>query len=110
MEINELRIGNWIDYYYPDDKDDDVIDRHYQQIDEDFMEVLLAARNYSSCYPIPLTPEILEKAGFGIKEPSGTFAWKFSPAGDVLNVSCQYVHQLQNLYFALTGNELNVEL
>lgn len=38
--------------------------------------------------PIRLTPQILEKCGFE-------------------NI---YLHQLQNLYFALTGNELEINL
>lgn len=72
-------------------------------------------------YPIALTEEILLNAGF---EKSGTYLF----LGDVyiyelglLNISFIYkvnyrqieiksVHQLQNLYFALTGEELKVNL
>lgn len=32
------------------------------------------------------------------------------PELQTCNIPCQYVHQLQNLYFALTGNELEIKL
>lgn len=64
--------------------------------------------------PIPLTPEILEKAGF--EKMANTLDWScynekidhfffHSPDSRI-----QTVHQLQNLYFALTGEELNINL
>ena len=75
---------------------------------------------------IPLTPEILEKAGFE-KDTDGVYvkmrclywlsknqdegilqiALAYSP---LFNCSCSYVHQLQNIIFALTGEELPIEL
>ncbi len=78
--------------------------------------------------PIPLTPEILEKCGFEKKYShsnlskyvgNGTLYWN-----DVMSLSyafghdyeeepiehTQYLHQLQNLYFALTGEELKINL
>ena len=73
--------------------------------------------------PIPLTEEWLER--FGFKEKS---KWTFvlnTPSGRMLTyhlgtkiihygsdgygsgeINCKYVHQLQNLYHALTGKEL----
>ena len=68
--------------------------------------------------PIPLTQELLEKCGF---EPflnmlvKGGIGWT---EGDSLiqicegmgAVECTTLHQLQNLYFALTGEELNIKL
>ena len=87
--------------------------------------------------PIPLSPEILEKCGFkeyiemgkgesGLWEhlkslKSGyTFAWNYDkrvmimhPGNSIshwLDVKIEYLHQLQNLYFALTGEELEVNL
>jgi hypothetical protein len=80
--------------------------------------------------PIPLTPEILEKCGFNKEEkktnrndiPSGTYqvydkghfafnsihGWWFN--GKQLDFPPQYLHQLQNLYYFLCGEELNVSL
>ena len=78
--------------------------------------------------PILLTPEILGKCGFKYngygyepKDPSNGFEG-INDRGDgeyILSINdgeyttgtgFKYFHQLQNLYFALTGIELNVNL
>jgi hypothetical protein len=77
----------------------------------------------SDIKPIPLTPEILEKAGYVTKLIGGLPYYKLLkfeflngsliPGGInfmSMDMPCEYVHQLQNLYFALTGNELEIEL
>jgi hypothetical protein len=73
--------------------------------------------------PIPLTEEWLNKAGCNIKEGVG---WKYycfidfdlqvdlcnkvafvqRHDEDAVPFPCQYIHQLQNIYFTLTGEEL----
>lgn len=79
--------------------------------------------------PIPLTPEILEKSGFKkVESVHGGEAFtinevRFLKEGldytlvsedddhyaiDRIGKPFHYVHQLQNLYFALTGEELNI--
>lgn len=75
---------------------------------------------------IPITPEILEKCGFEywtldhdctdpkdaywvhkkLKFSINNLSWKVQK----LNVSVKYLHQLQNLYFSLTGEELIINL
>lgn len=84
--------------------------------------------------PIPLTPEILGKAGFENIGSDHLGGWtkyikksnvvcsdvvvSFGEAGKNLYVThsnngvayCLYIHQLQNLYFALTGEELEITL
>ena len=75
--------------------------------------------------PIPLTTEILEKCGFVRKGHTSSNGSKlvihhpesFYPNGRVYfnswaikNEIPKYLHQLQNLYFALTGEELTVNL
>jgi hypothetical protein len=76
--------------------------------------------------PIPLTPEILEKCGFVIIEQGRLCVWFEDFELCQLNsdknklglywcehytgVSIEYLHQLQNIYFALTGEELNIKL
>ena len=76
---------------------------------------------YSSHFnPIPLTPEILEKCGFDrnciLKISQGVnIEWSYgkevwlTKEGEVIYEfeNTQYLHQLQNLYFALCGEELN---
>ena len=69
--------------------------------------------------PIPLTEEWLERFGFEYSDLNGDSGlWKIPPfqiygkynqfiyeyALDV-----NYVHQLQNLYFSLTGEELTIK-
>lgn len=89
----------------------------------------------ASINPIPLTPEWLERCGFVIKhEASEQDPFTYSilkmdldlakeDDGYCLRFECQdsyydcnigtqllYLHQLQNLFFALSGEELNVKL
>ena len=89
-----------------------------------------------SVNPIPLTPEILEKCGFKkyshepgyslgsdekdeicdeysfgkltIMDWGNGFVLSNSFSFD-LRIELKYLHQLQNLYFALTGEELNYQ-
>lgn len=121
MEITELRIGNYFskvvdDIHYGDyvvtkiDKDN-LVNEHGEAI------------YIGYCEPIPLTEEWLLKFGFRpldnknwhlgkIKVWSGAtrIYFQFNTPDDIDDVEIEYVHQLQNLYFALTGEELNIEL
>jgi len=83
---------------------------------------------YNEINPIPLTPEILEKAGF-VKDNTSQYGGYCIGVGEgeqiriindknigwhwPMNGYCRpkttYLHQLQNLYFALTGEELIVK-
>jgi hypothetical protein len=79
--------------------------------------------------PIPLSPEILEKAGF-VKDISSQYGgylisigegemiriiddesigWHY-PLNGYKRPITNYLHQLQNLFFALCGEELNITL
>ena len=80
--------------------------------------------------PIPLTAEILEKAGFKQlkktgwfdKVPAEGFSYKlhanrimiFHPGENTLshslNTQIVFLHQLQNLYYCMTGREILIEL
>jgi hypothetical protein len=114
MEIKatELRIGN---YYKPEILDDvlydvitveDISDLFYDPIDD-----------YYS--PIPLTEEWLLRFGFykdtnyytnHLIETSFMFKRTMIHQSGEVNVKyLEYVHQLQNLYFALTGEELTIK-
>ena len=73
--------------------------------------------------PIPLTEEWLLKFGFkkdtfGSWKRDNCLYWIDKDGGvlqiasgfaAIINAPCQYAHQLQNLYFALTGNELELQ-
>ena len=138
IQANELRIGNWIEWRNPnfDLKECVCVDV------DDFKFII--EKNVGHHYsPIPLTPEILEKAGLHLErevtekhhqfdfetktiyysdwdwiEESGGFEVRFISNTKDNNVAINtkyksnviYLHQLQNLYFALTGEELPIEL
>lgn len=114
IKANELRIGNWI------------LPEH--NLDGDFHLVTGIGEGSVNGYiqdwysPIPLTPEILEKCGFeatnGIEIKNYIWLVIHCDSGEAniyniyknetlqLRIECKYLHQLQNLYFALTGEEL----
>jgi hypothetical protein len=114
IKANELRIGNWL------------YDQGYYQItkidgDED-------------TEPIPLTPEILDKCGFAKYDKrnyplyapiteryyrqngvliaegfSGSYSLRDDiKGGSIYNCFFKYLHELQNLHFAITGKELEI--
>lgn len=107
MKASELRIGNWVDSEL----------RNMQIELVDFADILkyYNANNLDHMKPIPLTEEWLEKFGFKpfVKD------WQRKgiiihtrKRGFVLRKSVpiiKHVHQLQNLYFALTGEELTIK-
>ena len=117
MKANELRIGNWISLN-GNSTQVDVID-YKQVIATDFGLVEL-----KFIQPIPLTEEWLLKLGAQLDEEDDSFV--FTDSGFYVSVNensealfffkneelCEfnYVHQLQNLYFALTNEELKIEL
>jgi hypothetical protein len=122
MKANELRIGNWCASPY-EPKIFKVSAMHILHLEEG-MDSL-------SILGIPLTPEILQKAGFAVaftSDPQSPNASKKYTLGlfkihqpdedapflyffsEDYDVRLKYLHQLQNLYFALTGEELNIQL
>ena len=127
INIKEIRIGNLIQF----NKDFDV---KYHKV-EIFTAVSINERTSEWFSPIPITPEILKKCGFnksdkselwGLLKFSETWDWFImkdisinKPTDDTYLVQfgnagimppCKYVHQLQNLYFALTGEEIQINL
>jgi hypothetical protein len=113
MKTNELRIGNWVSF------EDHLIKQ--QRI------VFLSEKaDLSMVEPIPLTEDwllrfgfdSLGKFGFGIGkfhiENTNNLRGKFKHAWHYRVISRKiiaiyYVHQLQNLYFALRGEELELK-
>lgn len=117
IQSSELRIGNWAVNYgqYVCIEADDIVDCHHQP---------------ESYEPIPITPEILEKAGFEKKRYNDHYScyckgdfvfpytgkyffhctYKEARLFDYSNKGEILLHQLQNLYFALTGEELEINL
>ena len=114
MKATELRIGNWV-------LEDDT--QQVGQVDLVIIEIIERELNHTY-KPIPLTEEWLERMGFekddGIWEHK-ELMWSCEISGDDdsfnfkrlgLDLPCIgifSVHQLQNLYFALTGEELQTD-
>lgn len=130
IQANELRIGNWVT---------ELIKNRIVAIDgiesnQDFVWVnyLNGSGQYkvgiNDIEPIPLTPEILEKCGFeitGQTEHPNNIWTKYGEESKFeleqiihfflydnkcFGTQVNYLHQLQNIYFSLTGEELDVKL
>lgn len=106
MKANELRIGNFYDHNGVE----------AVATPNTIEEVWIAERNWVK--PIPLTEEWLLKFGFDKKFnkdkitiiPKGRLGYEngrtYFNSWVILEKQPDFVHQLQNLYFALTGEEL----
>jgi len=127
IKANELRVGNWIASQYKEGP---------FKVTGGLIAAMDDGMDEYSVEGVPLTPEILEKAGFeDMKDgdfcisihlglqlflsiyPDGAYPSfvklpEFSGCDhQVICVTLiYYLHQLQNLYFALTGEELTLDL
>lgn len=131
MKVNEFRVGNFIKFNNHLERERIV------QIDLRFFASWAGGRSpnemnineeLSNYYkPIELNHEILEKCGFELVEfniPEYRLvvnrAWIMIIKGGIFNlhdyqdeyysnnIQIKYLHQLQNLYFSLTGEELKI--
>lgn len=113
IKANELRLGN---YFFDEDGNEKKIGY------SDLVSLTITVLHFN---PIPLTPEILERCGFNywqdaIPKPY----WKtkkgfplyttkdYFIVRDLTHTNMgkvKYLHQLQNLYHALTGEELEIK-
>jgi len=121
MQANELRIGNW---YFQ-------FDMYRRASWVTIKDLVDAPKSQLWCKPIPLTPEILHAAGFKSsftsdpQEPNPSLVYKlggleiYQPKERANNfyyfayeidVQIHSLHQLTNLYFALTQTELYIKL
>jgi hypothetical protein len=133
VKANELRIGNW--FYYNNALKRIVaitsgntvkLNTLPKMIEDDILELI----------PIPLTPELLENCGFirsgclndtvywneqaRISYSFGNYAYPSEDLRSKPHVEIgrqqiypkrlMYLHQLQNLYFSLTNQELTIHL
>jgi hypothetical protein len=113
MRANELRIGNWVKSKTHN------VEYKVTLIEEDY--------DYSHTEPIPLTEEWLVKFGFknrGLRTTEQRPFFLFtnngkgftyrdgyiSFVGVTVEKPIMHVHTLQNLYFALTGEELTLKI
>jgi hypothetical protein len=131
MKSNELRIGNYIhfDNFLGMKYDYQVTPRFFRHLALDSPDSLEIEIN-GFHQPIPLTEEWLLKFGFTVDQQlngSGAIingfkiwkgdsweCWNYSTNKEWIDdneiyVDLFFVHQLQNLYFALTGKELTLK-
>lgn len=118
LKAQELRIGNLVQSYA------DIISVEY--VDKLLLKgvfhrdvIYNTSLQVKHCKPIPLNEEWLLKLGFQ-KDRNGYFlgVLSFSETNSnelmicindlPIQTICKYVHQLQNLYFSLTGVELEL--
>jgi hypothetical protein len=129
MNEQELRIGNWVEW--EDESKEQIrissisysgtpVNTYFIGYDNNKKEAAL----WEFC-PIPLTEEWLERLGFRKvpvykgnlshlqwnKDYNGFFVGLQIHEGGLYygRMEIKYVHQLQNLYFALTGEELEIK-
>lgn len=119
IDPKELRIGN-------------LVDLHIETADRWINERVLSSNDIqciesgATAQAIPITPEWMERMGFKKYEWSTKF---YCYTNGFFEIQCElskptllmiedqtltiefvkYVHQLQNLYFALTGTELEIK-
>lgn len=123
IQTNELRIGNWV----RDTESDmnikvaglDPYEIFVGEIDEE--KEIYDCRDIE---PIPLADELLEKCGFKdtgdnvfihnlyfdiYKDKDGYYPYNFHE-GVCFGCAIDSLHQLQNIFFSLTGKELEIEI
>jgi hypothetical protein len=120
MKAIELMIGN----YYQYAGDNGIIYTQVKEIKHNQFGLLgdFDGTNFEICKAIPLTEEWLVKFGFKqiservyIKNYHYGYEFGITNIFIIKNDNCfmrykhiQHVHELQNLYFALTGEELSL--
>ena len=120
MKAQDLKIGNWVQFRHTETPVLITLGDFVREYKEEHLE------DYE---PIPLTEEWLERFGFEqMKLYTGDKCFvkeKFCVLCDgqlknydlrltfdsdqTIRIKLDYVHQLQNLYFALTGEELQTD-
>lgn len=121
MNAKDLRIGNLVHYMVEDELDDRKSWNEINIIDAEdilYLEACEVNKWQHSYSPIPLTEEWLEKLGFKV---GGKDFGKYIECASRIIISLdyerngyqidshaklEYVHQLQNLNYARTGEEL----
>lgn len=118
INIQELRVNNWVSKIENTDINS-CIQLGYTQIGYLFTYTAISGISYKF-HPIPLTSEWLESAGFketvqGVyvngkydieRLTADSEEWEFCIYENQTGTTIKYVHQLQNLFFCLSGKEL----
>jgi hypothetical protein len=101
VQANELRIGNCVSL-----NGKQVIVKDIPYLVDDNKEGYLINEVWADEYePIPLTPEILAKHPIPVGRDKGGLI-----ADMISGKEIKFLHQYQNVVFALTGEELTVNI
>ena len=126
MKATEVRIGNWI---YNEK-------RHFikvSSVSNDSGIMCIAHIPENKCYPIPLSRDIVQKCGFGEvgmyenvyhkdnirihfdknckdEETDSVLFIVYNDDDSTFSKEVSSIHELQNLYFALYGKELECSI
>ena len=135
IDVRELRIGNYV-YLFRSTAPSKITDIGYSEIEENKYEAGgISSESVFRTYvdnlnPVPLTAELLLKCGFVYNAVDDCFDrlnLRVRILGNLIcafigfevgfgkewhdaNIELKSLHQLQNLYFALTGKELEITL
>lgn len=117
MKASELRLGNWVEYGNYVNLKLIGISELFQILNDGGATV--PPSNYEGLKPIQITEDWLLRFGFEKVNSSGLKYYNNSKLNITLDFSInydagqrvylKYVHQLQNLYFALTNEELIIK-
>lgn len=115
IKENELRIGNYFHY-----AKNDILGAVYEITFDRDMGYKVSKIPLNSIRPIPLTPEIFERCGFEqteymvFKTQYHTIClysdgYAFFNGENKIGVGFRYLHTFQNVFFAYTGEELEIK-
>lgn len=123
IKANELRVGNWIIHHWSYDDIGPNPHDSYEKVPSHASPLSYEKEYYK---PIPLTSELLIQCQFEILywnprleyfyvNKQSYYPFFVYETRDSLiyyneNLRIEYLHQLQNLFFELTREELNIEL
>lgn len=135
MDSKQLRIGNLLKYEDEVAPVNAVWSNGNFELHSDILQFWLIEKGDELCDGVPITGEWLLKLGLEYTKGGGydlghKYSKKYMPVlvehefsvemidyntavwleGNNAHVLIHYVHQLQNLYFALTGEELEVKI
>jgi len=125
MTAQELRIGNWVSYRGEKEGVVSSIGSNGFETIRVFNTLPFGSSDLEEYEPIPLTEEWLLRFGFEVAKAydsinrysKGKFelyscpnpdnwAYEYAIMVGKISIELKHVHQLQNLYYALTGEEL----
>lgn len=130
IKVTELRIGNFVEFHYPEeDSGGNMVGQSDIRQVRDGKDIDHVGEWPDAYEPIPISPGVLGKCGFEnnadafgefdschedqegnrIDCHKGVYKWWLVDRYSRF-IEVKYLHQLQNLFLAISGEELNVRL